>query len=103
MRAVERNFTKILGILAEYQGTKKKWGDLDSGHRICIRKALQEEFAELCAYCEEKTVPGQTEPGPIEHFRPRHPITGTQEQLFGADFTFDPLNLFYCCVHFEAS
>ena len=118
MRAVERNFTKIQGILAEYQGTKKKWDDLDSGHKICIKEALREEFAELCAYCEEKvpgqtklgpkvgpgqqeekTVPGQTKPGPIEHFRPRNPITGTQEQLFGADFTFDPLNLFYCCVH----
>lgn len=99
MRAVERNCTKILGILAEYQGTKKKWDDLASGHKRCIKEALREEFAELCAYCEEKTVPGQTKPGPIEHFRPRNPITGTQEQLFGADFTFDPLNLFYCCVH----
>ena len=36
-------------------------------------------------------------PGPVEHFRPRNPATGSQLSHFGADLTFNWLNLMYAC------
>ena len=33
----------------------------------------------------------------MEHFRPRNPVTGSQQSHFGADLTFDWLNLMYAC------
>ena len=99
MRAVDRNSTKISDLLAKYQNAKGEWSDLNRRDRISLRNTLREEFAALCAYCEGTTHRDQSDPGPIDHFRPRNPSMFTQEQLFGADFTFDPLNIMHCCVH----
>ena len=38
----------------------------------------------------------------MEHFRPRNPVTGTQQSHFGADLTFDWLNLLYVCPECQA-
>ena len=103
MRAVERNSTVIPGILDKYRGAKKEWNHLLKQDRKILRNALREEFAGLCGYCEGTPHEHQNDPGPIEHFRPRNPLTRTQEQLFGTDSTFDPLNILYCCAQCQES
>lgn len=61
-----------------------------------LRERLRVEFSGLCAFCE-RPVPRRSQPGPVEHFRPRNPVTGSQSSHFGADLTFDWLNLMYAC------
>ena len=41
--------------------------------------------------------PGKGNPVRWDHFRPRNPVTGSQLSHFGADLTFDWLNLMYAC------
>ena len=61
-----------------------------------MRRRLHGEFSGLCAFCE-RPVPRRGHPGPVEHFRPRNPVTGSQLSHFGVDLTFDWLNLMYAC------
>ena len=58
---------------------------------------MHREFSGLCAFCERAVRHKSGQPGPIEHFRPRNPTTGSQGSHFGADLTFEWLNLLYAC------
>ena len=60
-RAAEPDF------LGPLRATCSQWQDLNPTDRQRIRKALQNDFASLCAYCE-RDCSDSTE---IEHFRPR--------------------------------
>ena len=62
-----------------------------------LRQRLSEEFRGLCAYCERKVRRRKGEPGPVDHFRPRNPETGSQSSQFGANLTFIWQNLVYAC------
>lgn len=103
MRGVIRSSSPRDVNLLSYQHSNAEWRDLsglgtpqakrDYG---LLRRRLHGEFSGLCAFCE-RAVPRKGQPGPIEHFRPRNPATGSQVSHFGADLTFDWLNLVYAC------
>jgi len=85
--------------LNDYQNnaqTQASWDDFAKSHYYgTIRNALHRYFVGLCAYCEIIVSRGTI--GPVEHFRPRSPQSGTQPIHFGADHTFDWMNLKYAC------
>ncbi len=103
MRGVKRTPAPSEANLSSYQQSNAKWEDLadrqtqqakDDYH--ALRSKLHREFSGLCAYCERK-VPQGGQPGPLDHFRPRNPSTGSQQSHFGTDLTFEWLNLMYAC------
>ena len=103
MRGVNRSPSPKGVDLESYQRSNAGWSDLAGGqdpqskrdYRL-LRRRLDREFSGLCALCE-RPVPQGRQPGPVEHFRPRNPATGSQLSHFGADLTFDWLNLMYAC------
>ena len=103
MLGVDRSSSPREVDLEAYRRSNAGWSGL-AGNRnqqakrdySLLRKRLQEEFSGLCAFCE-RLVPRGGQPGPVEHFRPRNPVTGSQQSHFGADLTFDWLNLMYAC------
>ena len=103
MRGINRGPSPRGVSLETYRRSNAGWGDLASGQNAqakrdyhLLRQRLHREFSGLCAFCE-RLVPQGRQPGPIEHFRPRNPATGSQLSHFGADLTFDWLNLMYAC------
>ena len=103
MRGVNRSSSPKGVNLGVYQRSSARWSDLAGNQNpqakqdnALLRKRLEEEFSGLCAFCE-RLVPLGGQPGPVEHFRPRNPTTGSQLSHFGADLTFDWLNLMYAC------
>ena len=103
MRGVNRSPSPKGVDLETYQRTNAGWSDLAGGQDPqskgdygLLRRRLHREFSGLCAFCE-RPVPQGRQPGPVEHFRPRNPDTGSQWSHFGADLTFDWLNLMYAC------
>jgi len=89
--------------LGMYQRSNAGWNALAGGQSPqarrdydLLRRRLHREFSGLCAFCE-RPVPRRGRPGPVEHFRPRNPVTGSQSSHFGADLTFNWLNLMYAC------
>ena len=103
MRGVNRSSSPRGVNLKLYQHPNAEWSDLAGGQNAQakqdyerLRKRLHGEFSGLCAFCERR-VPQKKQPGPIEHFRPRNPATGSQQSHFNADLTFDWLNLMYAC------
>ena len=103
MRGINRSSPARGVNLRSYQRSNAGWGDLaglgtpqaerDYG---LLRRRLHGDFSGLCAFCE-RAVPRRGQPGPVEHFRPRNPATGSQVSHFGADLTFEWLNLVYAC------
>ena len=108
MRGVNRSSSPRGVDLESYQRSNAGWSDL-AGRRNpqakrdydLLRSRLHGEFSGLCAFCEGP-VPRRGQPGPVEHFRPRNPVTGSQLSHFGADLTFDWLNLMYTCPECQA-
>ena len=108
MRGVNRSSSPREVDLGSYQVSNAVWASL-AGKRNqqakrdydLLRKRLHGEFSGLCAFCE-RLVPRGGQPGPVEHFRPRNPVTGSQQSHFGADLTFDWLNLMYACPECQA-
>ena len=103
MRGVNRSPSPKGVDLEAYRRSNAGWSDLASGQDPqskrdygLLRRRLHTEFSGLCAFCE-RPVPQGRQPGPIEHFRPRNPGTGSQRAHFGADLTFEWLNLMYAC------
>ena len=104
MRGIHRSPSPRRVNLRPYQQTNSTWSALAGGQTTqskndydALRKSLLEEFNGLCAYCERQVRRRRGEPGPIDHFRPRNPDTGSQASHFGADLTFDWRNLVYSC------
>ena len=109
MRGVDRASPPGDVDLGSYQRSGVGWGELAGGRtprakqdysRLLLR--LRWEFSGLCAFCERRVRGKRGEPGPIEHFRPRGPAAGSQVSLFGAELTFDWLNLMYACPECQA-
>ena len=103
MRGVNRSSSPRGVDLESYQRSNAGWSDLAGSQNPqakqdydLLRRRLHGEFSGLCAFCE-RPVPRRGQPGPVEHFRPRNPVTGSQLSHFGADRTFDWLNLMYAC------
>ena len=103
MRGVNRSSAPRGVDLESYRRSNARWNDLADGQNPqakrdyhALRSRLHGEFSGLCAFCE-RPVPRQGQPGPVEHFRPRNPDTSSQGSHFGADLTFDWLNLMYAC------
>ena len=103
MRGVNRKSPPKGADLESYRSSNAVWSDLAARQNPqaqrnydSLRKRLHGEFSGLCAFCE-RPVPQRKRPGPVEHFRPRNPATGSQQSHFGTDLTFDWLNLMYAC------
>ena len=98
MRSVKRN-TPPAGVnLVSYEQSGSTWDDLAKEDYVKLLVQLRNEFGALCAYCERKVRKRKGQPGPVDHFRPRNPATGTQTIHFGSDMTFKWLNLVYACA-----
>ena len=104
LRSIVRGAPPADVDLGSYQRANSDWPALASGQTdqskrdyVALRRRLHQEFSGLCAYCERKVRKKKGEPGPIDHFRPRNPATGTQLSHFGAVLTFDWSNLVYAC------
>ena len=104
MRSIGRGSPPGGVDLGSYQRSNSAWGALASGQTSrskrdyeTLRRRLHQEFSGLCAYCERKVRSRRGQPGPIDHFRPRNPATGSQLSHFGAEITFVWLNLMYAC------
>ena len=90
--------------LGSYQRSNSPWSAIASrltpqaarDYDLLLRR-LHGEFSGLCAYCERVVRSKRGQPGPIDHFRPRNPVTGSQQLHFGTDLTFDWLNMMYSC------
>ena len=104
MRGVNRSSPPLGVDLSSYQRSNSTWSALASrqtpqsmrDYDLLLRR-LHGEFSGLCAYCERIVRRKTGQPGPIDHFRPRNPATGSQLLHFGTDLTFDWLNLMYAC------
>ena len=103
MRGVNRSSSPRGINLEPYRRSDAGWDALAGGQDPqakkdyrSLRSRLHKEFGGLCAFCE-RVVPRHGQPGPVEHFRPRNPATDSQLSHFGADLTFDWLNLMYAC------
>lgn len=104
MRSIVRSVPPPDVDLQSYQQANSDWQELAGGetdrskrHYDTLRRRLHQEFSGLCAYCERKVRKKRGEPGPIDHFRPRNPATGTQLTHYGVDLTFNWFNLMYAC------
>ena len=104
MRDVNRGSPPAGVDLGSYQRSNSTWSALASrqtpqaarDYHLLLGR-LHSEFSGLCAYCERIVRSKRGQPGPIDHFRPRNPATGSQHLHFGSDLTFDWLNLMYAC------
>ena len=104
MRSIGRGSPPDGVDLGSYQQTNSEWTALAGDHTDqskrdyeALRRGLHWEFSGLCAYCERKVRSRRGQPGPIDHFRPRNPATGSQQSHFGANMTFAWRNLMYAC------
>ena len=104
MRGVNRGSPPAGVDLGSYRRSNSAWSALASRqtpqaardyHLLLSR--LHAEFNGLCAYCERIVRKKRGQPGPIDHFRPRNPVTGSQHLHFSSDLTFDWFNLMYAC------
>ena len=110
MRGIDRNSAPASVDLTSYQQTSSTWNDLAGcltprakQDYIALCEHLRYVFGGLCAYCERlvKGVSGQI--GPVDHFRPRNPTSGPHQSVFGADLTFELLNLMFACPECQDS
>ena len=81
------------GFFAELRASYNEWDNLQASDRVRIRRALEQDFGQICAYCEQLCKPPRwsgrsPNDATIDHFRPRH--------LFPANW-LDWLNLAYSC------
>lgn len=104
MRGVNRSSSPIGVDLESYRRSNARWSDLAGSQNPqakqdydLLRRRLHREFSGLCAFCERQVRRRRGQPGPVEHFRPRNTATGLHLSYFGADLTFDWLNLMYAC------
>ena len=106
MRGIQRSTEPPKANLPAYRSSGSTWSALAGARNAAAKKAyralivsLQRDFSRLCAYCEQKVPKEGKGKGTVDHFRPRNPVTGTQQSNFGDDLTFDWLNLMYACAN----
>lgn len=109
MRSISRGSPPSGVDIGSYRRSNSTWRALVNGQTAqskrdyeTLRRRLYQEFSGLCAYCERKVRSRRGQPGPIDHFRPRNPATGSQLSHFGTEMTFVWLNLMYACPDCQA-
>ena len=77
-------------FLARLRAIHTQWDDLDAADQRRIRDALRTDFAQCCAYCENRCAVSGDQPDreSVDHFRPRSKFP---------DRSLDWLNLVYAC------
>ena len=98
MHSVKRNPPPAGVDLVSYEQSGSTWNTLSKEDYAKVLAQLCYEFGGLCAYCERKVRKRRGQPGPVDHFKPRNPPTGSQTVHFGSDMTFKWLNLVYACT-----
>ena len=97
MRSIPRSQPPATINFNQYRRQSKDWADWATSQDYPrLVDVLREEFGGICAYCEGFVRP-RSNPGPVDHFRPRNPAVGSQEVHFGRNVTFEWSNLMYAC------
>ena len=97
MRSITRGQPPATINLDRYRSQNNNWADLATSRGYpTLVDALRKEFGGICAYCESFVKP-RSNPGPVDHFRPRNPAVGSQEVHFTQNVTFEWSNLMYAC------